>query len=627
MSKAIQKIEVGTKNITDLFKSSNKTCYAVPFFQRGYVWEKRQWQKMYDDMNKEIFNNSIDDIGQTDVKNKRLFFGTIVLKNKNSGSLSSNMSLFNIIDGQQRLITCYIFLATLYHKLRELQAKYQGGDSASSYSEALYNAEDDQNNFNKLKIISTQGDTLSLYKILFQDDAPTLLNGQLERERQLKRDNIEKMNVFWKNKIKDATQDSVLKWMDAILHSLELACIYLPDEFDEQVIFETLNAAGVELTTSELLCNYIFSKMKDTSEEERSETHYKKWLMPQKRLEQTRREAKNSEDYSKFESYLRYLFSIGQQKMIPKGRAVYHWFKREYQSTKDVSEQFDIIHDRIQYFQFYIHPRFCLYPRLSEDFNEHIQKIIADISNIGVHLVIPFVITLLHERRSDSIADTDVIRMLSIIRVMLIRNRVMGSNPKYDVFFPRLFKKLQAESKDLPKALSALIKEGGFHVTDDEFRRALSEKRIYYDRDKKLAYYVLQSLDRHMSAHGQTIEYANFPQIEHVLPQKDKNALSDRWKKTIGQDIEDENFDTLKHSIGNLTIIGAGNQHLGDKHIDEKVVDKAYGSVGARPPLTQNIIDLYKKEKVWNLTTIQKRSAQLAKCACEFWNWHLADDA
>ena len=289
-------IKVETSSFRELFTDSNKIIYEVPFFQRGYVWGKDQWSNLHSKIREEVFKQTdkddkdyLDRVELDIVKESKLFFGTIVLKKKPEGQ-NDSITRYNIIDGQQRFITIYVLCINLYKQLKNVEDKNQEPNEKSGrLREILYNKEDKNNNYNELKILSAQGGTLPIYKLLYGDNnTPNLPSGMYERDSILDRGDKDMIRQFYtycdKHYLKPKNKETMLKWSDAILDSLQVACIYLPDNFDEQVIFETLNATGVELTTGELLCNYIFKTM-EKSEEDKVSLHYEQWLRPQRELE------------------------------------------------------------------------------------------------------------------------------------------------------------------------------------------------------------------------------------------------------------------------------------------------------------------------------------------------------
>jgi uncharacterized protein with ParB-like and HNH nuclease domain len=97
---------VGNRSFRELFNQN--VSFEIPFFQRGYVWEKRQWDGLFQSIEEQILNeaDTIDDI-----KNYELFFGSIVVSEKEDST--EKFRKYSVIDGQQRITTVYILLSII----------------------------------------------------------------------------------------------------------------------------------------------------------------------------------------------------------------------------------------------------------------------------------------------------------------------------------------------------------------------------------------------------------------------------------------------------------------------------------------------------------------------------------
>ena len=578
----------------------------VPFFQRGYVWNISQWRRLFQDLEERIKISEEDPAGPSEH-----FFGTIILKKRKA------QPGFIIIDGHQRLVTCYVLLIQLYRKLRDLN-EFETAQELLKY--LTNNSDSQENEYNKLKIISAKGETLPIFRLLY-DRNPILPNGRyLKREKELEQLTGRRINKYanhCNNQIEVYTNDypeeyvieKISKLKRAILQSLQFVCIYLPENFNEQVIFETLNAEGVELTSSELLCNYIFDKIELPEEEERDQMHLEKWLRPQCNLENIRRSARNTEEYSKFDSYLRYLFSIGRDKMLPRGRAVYYRFKKDYEKSDQVQEQLNKIAHKIEYFKYYINPN-----DIRGEFNLAIQNHVQTIADLGNHSIIPFIMEFLEffKKKPEDILEKGE-AVLTIIITMLVRQKISQNRPSYDGLFPKLFQTISLHGNlrnTWRENLRNTIKNSRFFISDDKFKRYLKNNPI----NPNFLRYLLENINTRMTGNSENINYDNYPIIEHICP---IGILNARWREHLGEEFNYADFATLRETIGNLTILS--NQVPEGQFIEDKIQSGAYTN---RPlTLTLNVINTYGRTGEWKLDTIRKRSLALAEFACQIWSW------
>lgn len=89
----IQRIQSDDLSISSLFQS----FYAVPDYQREYVWETEQVEQLLTDILSEM-------AGDTPENSPEYFIGSIVVCPGRDGVL-------DLIDGQQRMTTIYITLS------------------------------------------------------------------------------------------------------------------------------------------------------------------------------------------------------------------------------------------------------------------------------------------------------------------------------------------------------------------------------------------------------------------------------------------------------------------------------------------------------------------------------------
>lgn len=90
------------KCVFDLF---TRKTYSIPRNQRRYVWQQRNWEELFEDIQYSIDNNKSSH-----------FLGSFVLKDEGR---HQGIPDYTIIDGQQRIITLTIFLGSILYWLRK----------------------------------------------------------------------------------------------------------------------------------------------------------------------------------------------------------------------------------------------------------------------------------------------------------------------------------------------------------------------------------------------------------------------------------------------------------------------------------------------------------------------------
>jgi uncharacterized protein with ParB-like and HNH nuclease domain len=304
---------VGNCSFRDLFNQN--VIFEIPFFQRGYAWEKRQWEQLFLDIEEQILNEA-DDIDE--IKNYELFFGSIVVLEKKDDE--DNFKKYLVIDGQQRITTIYLLLSIIKNLLKKKTS--QSPDANGHINELTYiiqNKNTNPGDYNKLKVYSSKGDRLPTYKTVFGDEPNHVLYSDIQLYKKGE-NNVDKLKEYCEKKLKEDKYRSVpdlWRLCISLLDSLKVVWIPLKNNDDPQAIFESLNDKGMPLSAAELLCNYIFKPIMN-SQEDYEKIHNEKWLYAQKNIEG---------GIKGFEQYLRIIFSIGNKKTIGIGRVVYAFFK------------------------------------------------------------------------------------------------------------------------------------------------------------------------------------------------------------------------------------------------------------------------------------------------------------
>lgn len=103
----MKNIEIRKCNLNQLIEEKLVLGFSLPLYQREYSWEKKNWEE---------FLKSIEEIAENNEKEQEKpniwFIGDIILQKK----LDNDIVHFDIIDGQQRLITIFLLLAIIYQK-------------------------------------------------------------------------------------------------------------------------------------------------------------------------------------------------------------------------------------------------------------------------------------------------------------------------------------------------------------------------------------------------------------------------------------------------------------------------------------------------------------------------------
>ena len=230
-----QRIESDDISVDQLFQS----FYAVPDYQREYVWGTEQVEQLLNDILAEMSDTVPDQAPE-------YFIGSIVVCQGSNGIL-------DLIDGQQRMTTLYISLCAIRDRLGNL------GDSGISVLRSQIAAAS----------VDTSGQETQRYRLdlQYEDSGHALINiaqgkpinGVMTRSKQ----NIANAHhVVSKFLITEFDDDisALRRFYGYLTNKVKLIRIETEDVAKALKIFETINDRGVGLNSMDLLKNLLFMK-------------------------------------------------------------------------------------------------------------------------------------------------------------------------------------------------------------------------------------------------------------------------------------------------------------------------------------------------------------------------------
>lgn len=568
--------------------------YEIPFFQRGYAWELRQWKKLFEDIDTEI----IGTVEDNKFEDSEHFFGPIVVLEKISQH--PNLKRFLVIDGQQRITTTYLLLAVIKNLLED---KAHLSSDAQRYiaeldtllTNTVSGATDD---YLKIKVFSTKGDRLPTYKSIFKGNpnSPYLNEDQLLYDPQ--HNKIDEFIRFATKRLKPMDVPQLWQIYQSAVKSLKIVWIPLDENKDNaQAIFESLNDAGMPLSASELLCNFIFKPLTNDKTNEHERLHNDKWLA-----------ARRIVGENEFEEYLRDLFSIGEKKRVGKERRMYVHFKIKNKSLTPETAKVTLskILDYTKVFNQINQPLRHSHP------NHKIKSLLIRIKDTNMSSINPFLMAILHANEITTLSEEDTIALLRETYVLLVRRKITTLPvTKYDTFFPALLESIIKEPNKV-RAFHTQVQTEQLWVPDQIFEDAFLSKGVYNSRELNFSRLVLQEIDKGMEQFGELPDYSTIHTIEHILPQ----TLDSHWKGYLGTDAEHINLPTLTNTIGNLSLnSGSANSSFGQKPFIQKQIEYTDACALSR--------DVKKRTEPWNISAIENRSRDLAQIALKVWKWNI----
>ena len=242
---------------------SRERQFAVPLFQRSYVWNREtQWEPLWEDILSRAEAHVRNAQAETEGKLRSHFLGAIVLNVASSQGRSVASS--DVIDGQQRLTTLQLLLAALRDLAQEMGADDK---DARLFSRLTRNPDCEEESDELFKVWPTNSDRDHYRTVMTAGSRADVKSAwksanALPRMAQAYVYFSEQIEAFIKAVDHSATaKDRFFALRNALKESLQLVVIELEEGDDPQIIFETLNARGQPLLPSDLIRNYVFMRM------------------------------------------------------------------------------------------------------------------------------------------------------------------------------------------------------------------------------------------------------------------------------------------------------------------------------------------------------------------------------
>lgn len=531
------------------FIGTNKVLFRIPVYQRNYDWSESNCNRLLDD---------IYGIMQSGDKH---FLGTIVFMAAKSGGFA--LQEYIIIDGQQRLTTLMLILKAL-----SVVAESVGDDCYHEIEEQyLHNKYCSEEFKVKLKTIKSDNNQFTLLlegKIDEMDEDTHIYHNFMLCKERFER---------WAERGINPSQV-----LDA-LTKLEIVEIVLTKgEDDPQVIFESINSTGLELSNADLIRNYLLMNADD---QEKLYENY--WLYIEKTL-------RNKMDYSNLDAFFMQYIVYKTSKPV-NSRQLYNSFVKLF---KDSGYSQESILKELRYYA----EIFGAFVYGSNKYSERINRLLYRLRVLNQTTCYPFLLHVFDDYHQGVIDEETVEKILQFILAYLLRRMVCGvpSNTLRGLFtylYNRIFKVASNKQKYYETLNKFLFTVSSKDVIPSaaEFEKALQKANIY--GNNALCRFLLLDIE---NGDGKEILQAENLTIEHIMPQ----TLSADWSH-----IRPEEHEEYLHTLGNLSVTGY-NSELSNKSFAEKqdIIRENSKAV----ILNSDVLD----KESWNIATIRARAKRLA---------------
>ena len=582
---------------------ANEGKVIIPFFQRTYVWNEENWENLFEGLSNKAEGH---------------FLGSIILKQLHSSS--GEPKKLEVIDGQQRLTTLSILIKALYGTFpkrlqessldevrqvlfskpsptsREYYVKIEHSQvDKESYEEVIQAGIDENPSMDLMKIDKNSHKIFQCYKYFCE-----ILKSKKEEERE---------SLF--NKILN-TNNKMLVVIDLV-----------EEKDDEQAIFDTLNTAGIRLTTAEIIKNTLYQKVIKVSGDKESTINLYKQTWEKIFL--------SDEDAVKYWGTMRLTGRLMRDniEILFHSIAIINEFydpdkhtlselsklyKEEIAKKNSMDELEKFINEIIEYAIIYREKILTFDNSTLFSFNNPVNSLLNILDVLQISTFHPFILYVYKKYQNNEPRITNI---LSNLEKFIIRRMISNQETKS-------YNKLCKDFIKVPESIASKIGD----VTDDQISNGL---RLISNKNASLLLFWVELNRRNKDKRYDIKELKYTYSLEHIMPQKWEEYWKDMPKKykpngsemSIEEATKDRNEKI--YWIGNMTLLTSSLNSALRNYAFEKKINGEERKKGIRAyadlSITKDdiIIPFDNGDKIWDEAKIIERTQKLEEEIKQIW--------
>jgi len=544
--------------------------FIIPVYQRNYSWKTENCRQLFDDLLR------LSRSGRS-----MHFFGSLV------SVYNDSSEEYLIIDGQQRVTTVSLLLLAIHNILKEgklvAEDRYLMDRVFNEYLVDKYAPSE-----RRIKLKSVNKDAEAFERLFEEEPSDYIPNSDVTINYRYFYERILKEEISI-----DALYDAISRLM--------VINITVGKDDNPQLIFESLNSTGVDLTEGDKIRNFVL--MGQTPEDQ--EVFYKKYWSKIETF--TGNDNNNNNGVSLF--VRDYLSMV--RRATPSMDKIYTVFKA-YVSENNTSME-DLLKDLYYYARLYemlIQSRFA---------DEVISSSLYRLNYLETTVSRPFFLEVLHLNKHGVLTTMDLRQIFLIVENYLFRRNIceVPTNALNKIFLMlnRDILRFDGTYNNYVEKLKYVLlskKESGRFPDDAEFDVALSEKQVYLMRGR-YKNYLFERFENFGTDEVKDvfsrIESGKYT-IEHIMPQ----SLTPVWREELGDDY-DQIHEQWLHRLANLTLTAYNSSYSNNSFSEKRDAENGFRNSGIR---LNQIIAL--KDK-WTLEELEERDAYMVDRAKQIWSY------
>lgn len=461
--------------LLDFLKKSEQ--FEIPIYQRTYSWTERECRQLWDD----IARAGGDD------KIPAHFIGSIVYIEKGLYSVThpSPLLVMLVIDGQQRLTTVVLIIEAIARHVGNNEPV--SGFSAKKLRDR-YLRDPNEDGDAAHKLILTQTDRQTLLAIVDQKPLPSEYSVRVK-------ENFD----FFDQQAKAMSHD-VEPLCNGLAKLMVVDIALSRDQDNPQLIFESMNSTGRELSQADLIRNFILMGLESPHQKRLYTDHWRPMEI-----------AFGQEAYARhFDSFMRYYLTVKTGE-LPNIRKIYEVFK-DYSHSALVDDDIDALVADIHKFSGY----YCAM-ELRQEKVPSLAAAFQDLHDLKANVAYPFLLTIYDDYVGGLLTARELELAVRLVEGYIFRRAVCGiptnsMNRTFEAFGKalnrdRYFESIQAHFLLMPSYRR--------FPDDQEFRHEIARRDLYNFPRRS---YWLRRMENHDRKERVLVdEYT----IEHIMPQNE----------------------------------------------------------------------------------------------------------
>lgn len=559
-----------TENNTYRKLIGNGLTYRIPRFQRDYSWSEDEWEDLWLDI-----MGTIQESGEP-----AHYMGYLVLQ-------SSDDKVFDVIDGQQRLTTMALIVISVLKNLKKL---VESGSYPENNQQRMDQIRQTYIGYlDPVTLLSRSKLTLNRNNDNYFQNYIVPLGNLPVRGFRASEHNLRKAFEWFEKKVREYAKKMggdegvvLARLVEDMSDRLFFTTINVTDELNAYKVFETLNARGVKLSSTDLLKNCLFSVLHRENKDHPHEMDKleERWEAMVSRL--------GNENFSAF---LR-VHWMSRRAFVRQAEL----FKKIRERVTNRSEVFELLRGMEEDMDTYL----ALAQPDASDWHPRMKDYARDLRMFSVRQ--PFALLVAAARK---LPLTDLEKVLHSCVVISFRYNVIGGlppNEQESLYFSIAQKITHGEYTKVSDILESLK---SVYPSDDIFKASFAEKILNTTNSRNLhiVRYILCELEKQQSTIDHDVKSDSF-NVEHVLPQNPEQG----WES-----FTDEEVETNLYRLGNMALLNKKqNKNIGNVAFEVK--KDAF--MGSEFELTKKIA---RDNTNWTPKEIAARQKAMAKLATAVW--------